>query len=86
MRHAIYVFAALLLSLVLSGCAARPTLEDLEQQALVTGDWSAVESREGLIRRRVAARTSMCPEKQTQVCTELGADHDCYCVRPIGLN
>ncbi|MCH7538407.1 MAG: hypothetical protein IID57_11200, partial [Proteobacteria bacterium] len=42
----------LVLLLMLGGCAVVPTLEDLEDQALLTGDWSQVENRERTIARR----------------------------------
>ena len=72
----------LLLSAVLAGCASRPALEELEQDALISGDWSAVESREGMLERRRAANATSCAARDTQICYEQGADNDCYCVRP----
>ena len=36
----------LLGAVFLTGCVSMPTLEQLEEQAFLTGDWSAVEQRE----------------------------------------
>ena len=36
----------LLLMLFLAACASRPSMEELEDQAMASGDWSAVEARE----------------------------------------
>ena len=39
--------------LILGGCSGYQTLEQLEDEALVSGDWSAVEKREELIAREI---------------------------------
>ena len=42
-----------LMIVVLAGCASKPTLTELEEQALATGDWTEVEAREkGMSRLR----------------------------------
>jgi hypothetical protein len=75
-------YTILLITIVLAGCAARPSFEELEQEALSSGDWSAVESREGMLERRRVANTSSCSGRETQVCIEQGADDDCFCLSP----
>ncbi len=45
----------LLLSFLI-GCAPVATLEELEAQAYVSGDWSEVEKRERIIARREARK------------------------------
>ena len=77
-------FAMLIIVLVLAGCASRPSLEELEQEALVTGDWTAVESREQLLERRRDRVGYSCPDEMTRVCIDDGAGDECYCVQPTG--
>ncbi|MCH8060728.1 MAG: hypothetical protein IIA11_09750 [Proteobacteria bacterium] len=36
---------------LLVGCTSRPTLEELEAEALITGDWTEVENRERMDKR-----------------------------------
>jgi len=81
MRYTI-LFAVLLLA----GCASQLSLEELEDKALATGDWTAVENREGMLKRRMAENSRSCPANQTKVCVEQGADIDCFCVHPAGRN
>ncbi len=72
---------SILLSFVLVGCAGRPTLEELEKQALVTGNWSAVESREHLLLRRKMSAGSQCPTGEIGICTSMYVgDNRCKCV------
>lgn len=42
----------LALLLILGGCASGPTLEELKQEALITGDWSEVEKKEKMIEQK----------------------------------
>ncbi len=51
----------LLLLSFLVGCAPVTTLEELEAQAYVSGDWSAVDKRERMIARREARMGPTCP-------------------------
>ena len=57
----------ILLAVVVTACAARPSLEELEQQALASGDWQAVESREEMMIRRAQNSAPGCPRGQTQI-------------------
>lgn len=76
-----------LLFLILAGCAStRPTLEELEDEALHTGDWSEVEKREGQIlhEKRRQQMTEACRQQGALlVCAaDVGRDlRDCSCVR-----
>jgi hypothetical protein len=65
---------------VLAGCAAGPTLEELEAQAFVTGDWSLVEKRERQIERRNARQGVQCPVGYVAVCIQDLASERCNCV------
>ncbi len=71
-----------ILVLMLGGCAAVPTLEELEDQALLTGDWSQVEKRERTIARRLAGagEPPICASGYISVCqTQIGTTR-CGCV------
>ena len=48
-----------LLVLLLVSCAPQATLEELEREALLTGDWSKVEARERRMARN--APCNRCP-------------------------
>ena len=70
----------LILLLMLGGCAAASTLEELEDQALLTGDWSQVEKRERTIARRLAGEPLDCASGYISVCqTQIGTTR-CGCV------
>ena len=68
--------------LILTGCISAPTLEQLETQAFLTGDWSAVEQRQRIIAKRAARRAIQCPAGYVAVCQKrLGQLDRCGCVR-----
>lgn len=69
----------ILMMVVLAGCASRPTLEQLEQDALASGDWSAVEKREQFLQRARGRSGSSCPEGMTLVCVDGYAQERCLC-------
>ena len=73
----------IILLAVLVGCSGRPTLEELEDEALVTGDWTEVEKRERSMKARNAlyADQEVCPATHTRVCFESGMDIDCTCMK-----
>lgn len=64
---------------MIAGCSYTP-LEELEKQAMVTGDWSAVERRERLIAEREARTRSNCPSQTVEVCETFIGDERCSCV------
>ena len=72
--------------LVLAGCSSRPTLEELEDEALVTGDWTAVESREQMLERRRDRTGNACPGEQIKACYGAGVSTECYCLQPSGFH
>ncbi len=65
----------------LVGCAARPTLDELETQAFATGDWSAVEARERSIARRAARFGNQCPSGYISYCESHYGSTECTCLR-----
>lgn len=66
--------------LCLSGCGTLTTLEELEQQAMLTGDWSAVEEREKILARRDARRGLQCPSGLVAFCESRMGEHRCTCI------
>jgi len=62
------------------GCAPAPTLEELEAQAEITGDWSAVQERERLIAKRAARRPPSCPGGKVSLCESTMGTLRCRCV------
>ena len=69
-----------ILLVILAGCAGSPTLEELEDEAIVSGDWSAVEEREELLKRK-GKNVLQCPSGFVSSCYEVGLRVDCKCVR-----
>ena len=74
------VLFALGAALFLFGCAATQSLEELEAQAAITGDWSAVEKRERILARRDARRPPSCPSGQMSYCEAYVGQLRCMCV------
>ena len=70
----------LLGALILTGCVSIPSLEQLEEQAFLSGDWSAVETRERLLARRIAIRAPKCPTGMVDFCEKRGSQKHCECV------
>jgi len=54
--------------IVLAGCAGHIPLEQLEEKALLTGDWSAVEKRERLEVSRNLHSSMRCPPETIAYC------------------
>ena len=63
-----------------AACAPMPTLEELEAEALRTGDWTLVEQRELLIAKRNARRPMQCPSGMVSYCERQAGRLDCQCV------
>lgn len=72
--------AILLMIGIMAGCGPLPTLEELELQALASGDWTAVERRERLMARRAAQHGPSCPGQLVAICQSYGAMDRCSCV------
>ena len=66
---------------ILGACAPATPLEELEQQALVTGDWSAVEVRERVNRTQQGGDRPKCPGDELHVCIDEGAVEHCMCYK-----
>lgn len=76
MKKQLFVFALILLA----GCAAGPTMEELEDEALQTGDWSKVEKREQLRAERGGRSKAECPAGYAVLCRSEVGFEDCECV------
>ena len=77
MKH-LFVFGLILLA----GCAAVPTMDELEAEAMQTGDWAKVEERELAQTRRMGSAQAECPEGYALLCNskaEVG-NEKCKCV------
>lgn len=72
--------------ILLSGCSALKSMEQLEQEALVTGDWSAVEMREKQIARRNLKSTLQCPPGEIGYCDGSFGDNRCTCIDQDRIN
>lgn len=65
--------------LMAAGCSVVPTMDELETQAMLTGDWSAVEKRERSVARRMAQAPMHCPSGYTAICEVRFAERNCAC-------
>ncbi len=71
---------------LLVGCAAQPSMDELETQAFITGDWSAVEARERAIARRALRSGKHCPAGYVTYCDESFGGMRCSCLRRDSLS
>ena len=78
--------ALLYCTILLGSCSDSPTLEELRTEALTTGDWSQVESRERRLesKNRYRAWQLYCKEREAVlVCKGHGtiqfSERDCTC-------
>ena len=76
-------FIYLCASALVVGCALRPPLEQLEDEAMITGDWTAVERREELIKTRLESTAPSCPRGEVKKCIEEQSGIQCYCFRLV---
>jgi len=67
---------------LLAGCTTFSSLEQLEQEALRSGDWSAVEQRERIIARSQFRAGAHCPSETVNFCNSTGGGTYCECVEP----
>ena len=79
------VFVLVLTALLVTGCGTYMSMEQLEQQALLTGDWTAVEKRERTVLRRKLRHGNVCPAGQVAVCESFASVDRCTCVESSSL-
>ena len=70
----------LMVAFFLTGCMSMPTLEQLEEQAFLTGDWTAVETREKRIARRARIQGPQCPAGTMVYCEGRMGQKRCGCI------
>ncbi len=71
---------------LLVGCAGQPSMDELETQAFITGDWSAVEARERAIARRALRSGNYCPAGYVTYCDESFGGKRCTCLKRDSLS
>jgi len=59
-----------------------PTLEELEAEAVASGNWQAVENRERMIRKMGSPLIQPCPEGLALFCLKNGMHEVCSCEPP----
>ena len=64
----------------LAGCTASPTLQELEMQAFVSGDWAQVEKREAALARRQTRSAALCPNGYIGYCDVRFGAGKCTCI------
>lgn len=64
----------------LAGCSSATPMAELERQAIMTGDWSAVERRERILVRKNMARGMACPSGYIGYCDASMGREQCSCV------
>ena len=79
------VLGLVLTVLLLAGCGTTVSMEELEKQAFLTGDWSAVEKRERALERRKMRRGKFCPGGAVAVCETFAGESNCTCVETDSL-
>ncbi len=78
--------ATMFVIFLLVGCTAQPTMDELETQAFITGDWSAVEARERAIARRALRSGRQCPDGYIAYCEQNFSGTRCICQRRDSLS
>ena len=73
-------FVILFTLVIVVGCAPSPTLEELEKEASITGDWTDVELHEEWIKNRRELSPIKCPMGQSKNCIEEQSGIQCYCL------
>ncbi len=71
---------------LLAGCSGFIPMEQLEADALRTGDWSLVEQRERLLERRKIHGFMECPPGKIGYCQEDYGRSGCSCVESAVVN
>lgn len=72
-------FLSVFALVLLAGCTTWPMLEELENQAVRSGNWAEVEKREGSLARRQARQAPKCPSGYIAYCEGQYRDWRCEC-------
>jgi len=73
-------FMSVLALILLAGFATGPTMDELETQAFISGDWTAVEKRERAVARRELRSGNLCPYGYIAYCEQRVIEQVCTCV------
>ena len=76
----------LLTLLMMAGCSGMVSMEALEKEALMTGDWTDVEQRERIIALRDERSGKSCPAGSTSYCEFEFGQEQCQCVETEALS
>jgi hypothetical protein len=85
MERKMKVYGILVCGSLLFGCADMRSLEELENEAVITGDWSLVEAREALIAKRNSRRPLDCGGRLVSYCRKRVGEYQCECVSRISV-
>ncbi len=66
--------------MLVAGCGSFASMEELEREAMLTGDWSAVEQRERIIARREEQQGLNCPSGYVSYCERIVGQTKCMCI------
>ena len=72
---------SVLVLILMAGCTVSPTMDELEAQAMLTGDWSVVEKREQSIARRKFRNGGDCPHNYMKYCESGLGEKRCTCIK-----
>ncbi len=71
--------------LFVTGCASTKSMDQLELEASISGDWSEVEKRERILARRKEREGPNCPNGYISFCEQVGGAKNCGCVTRQGM-
>ena len=78
------IYRLLVVLLLLGACAARPSLQELEEEALATGDWSRMERRIEMDRKMgMIDGVEKCDNGYVLHCQAKGEREVCGCISPL---
>ena len=84
MNKTIRSLALVLLVLALPACSSRPPLEDVQAEAEISCDRTALEKRARMDRKMGRIRDeAACDDGYIMVCQKQGAQEVCGCVSPL---
>ena len=79
------VIGVLLVLFFLAGCGSIKSMEQLELEASISGDWTEVEKRERILARRKEREGPSCPSGYIAFCEQNGSMKQCGCVTRQGM-
>ena len=78
------VLLGAMMILVLAACSARRPIAELEEEAEISGDWSAVEQHRRMDKRMNRVQgDNFCNNGYVLACQTKGEREECGCVSPI---